>query len=55
MKVIVAGPGAFGIKHLDGIKKIDDIEVVSLVGRLPDKTKKVAEKYGVPHTTTDLA
>lgn len=55
MKVIVAGPGAFGIKHLDGIQKIDDIEVVSLVGRLPDKTKAVAEKYSIPHTTTDLA
>jgi 2-hydroxy-4-carboxymuconate semialdehyde hemiacetal dehydrogenase len=55
MKVIVAGPGAFGMKHLDGIKNIDNIEVVSLVGRLPDKTQKVAEKYGIAHTTTDLA
>ena len=55
MKVIVAGPGAFGIKHLDGIKNIANIEVVSLVGRLPDKTKKVASTYGIAHTTTDLA
>ena len=55
MKVIVAGPGAFGIKHLDGIQNIDDVEVVSLVGRLPDKTKKVASTYGIAHTTTDLA
>jgi 2-hydroxy-4-carboxymuconate semialdehyde hemiacetal dehydrogenase len=55
MKVIVAGPGAFGMKHLDGIQNIDDIEVVSLVGRLPDKTKKVAATYGIEHTTTDLS
>lgn len=55
MKVIVAGPGAFGIKHLEGIKNIDNIDVVSLVGRLPDKTKKVASTYGIAHTTTDLA
>lgn len=55
MKVIVAGPGAFGIKHLEGIKNIDKIDVVSLVGRLPDKTKKVASTYGIAHTTTDLA
>lgn len=54
MKVIIAGPGAFGTKHLDGIKNIDDIEVVSLVGRRPDATQKVADKYGIAHTTTEL-
>ena len=33
IKVALAGAGAFGIKHLDGIKNIDGVEVVSLVGR----------------------
>lgn len=37
MKVLVSGPGAFGIKHLDGIKIIDGVEVVSLVGRTLEK------------------
>jgi len=55
MKVILAGPGAFGIKHLDGIRNIDGIEVVSLVGRTLEKTQAVADKYGVGHATTDLA
>ena len=55
MKVILAGPGAFGIKHLDGIRNIDGIEVVSLVGRTLDKTQEVADRYGVGHATTDLA
>ncbi len=55
MKVILAGPGAFGIKHLDGIRNIDGIEVVSLVGRTQEKTQAVADKYGVGHATTDLA
>ena len=55
MKVILAGPGAFGIKHLDGIRNIDDVEVVSLVGRTLDKTQEVADEYGIPHVTTDLA
>ena len=55
MKVILAGPGAFGIKHLDGIRNIDDVEVVSLVGRTLDKTQAVADEYGIPHVTTDLA
>jgi len=55
MKVILAGPGAFGIKHLDAIAKIDGVEVVSLVGRTLDKTRAVADKYGIGHVTTDLA
>ena len=55
IKVALAGAGAFGIKHLDGIKKIDGVEVVSLVGRELEKTKEVATKYGIGHVTTDLA
>ncbi|QDL38084.1 Gfo/Idh/MocA family oxidoreductase [Rhodoferax sediminis] len=55
LKVALAGAGAFGIKHLDGIKNIDGVEVVSLVGRELDKTREVAAKYGIGHVTTDLA
>ncbi|WP_188054127.1 Gfo/Idh/MocA family oxidoreductase [Sphingosinithalassobacter sp. CS137] len=55
MKLILAGAGAFGEKHLDGLRKIDGVEVVSLVGRTLEATQKVADKYGVPHVTTDLA
>jgi 2-hydroxy-4-carboxymuconate semialdehyde hemiacetal dehydrogenase len=55
IKVALAGAGAFGIKHLDGIKNIEGIEVVSLVGRELDKTREVANKYGIGHVTTDLA
>ena len=54
IKVALAGAGAFGIKHLDGIKLIDGVEVVSLIGREFDKTKEVADKYGIAHVTTDL-
>jgi 2-hydroxy-4-carboxymuconate semialdehyde hemiacetal dehydrogenase len=55
IKVALAGAGAFGIKHLDGIKNIDGVEVVSLVSRELDATKQVAAKYGIPHVSTDLA
>ena len=55
LKVALAGAGAFGIKHLDGIKNIDGVEVVSLVSRDLGKTKEVAAKYGIGHVTTDLA
>ena len=55
MKAILAGAGAFGIKHLDGIKNIDDVEVVGLVGRILEPTHEVAQKYGIEHAFTDLA
>jgi len=55
IRVALAGAGAFGIKHLDGLTNIDDVEVVSLVGRTLDKTKAVADDYGIDHVTTDLA
>ena len=55
IKVALAGAGAFGIKHLDAIKLIDGVEVVSLVSRELGKTQEVADKYGIKHVTTDLA
>ncbi len=55
IKVALAGAGAFGIKHLDGIQNIDGVEVVSLVSRELAKTREVAAKYGIGHVTTDLA
>ena len=55
IKVALAGAGAFGIKHLDAIKLIDGVEVVSLVSRELEKTRETAAKYGIGHVTTDLA
>jgi 2-hydroxy-4-carboxymuconate semialdehyde hemiacetal dehydrogenase len=55
IKVALAGAGAFGIKHLDGIKLIDGVEVVSLVSRDLEKTREVASKYGIGHVSTNLA
>ncbi len=55
IKVALAGAGAFGIKHLDGIRNIPGVEVISLVGRELDKTREVAAKYGVGHVTTELS
>jgi len=55
IKVALAGAGAFGIKHLDAIRLIDGVEVVSLVSRELEKTREVAAKYGIGHVATDLA
>jgi len=51
----LAGAGAFGEKHLDGLKNIDGVEVVSLVGRRLEPTQAIAAKYGIGHACTDLA
>jgi len=54
MKICVAGQGAFGQKHLDALKRISDVEVVSLIGGNPAGTEEVAKKYGIPHWGQDL-
>ena len=54
MKLALAGAGAFGEKHLDGLDKIDGVEVVALVGRTLEKTKEIADRRGIATATTDL-
>ena len=55
MKICVAGQGAFGQKHLDALKRISDVQVVSLIGGNPAGTEEVARKYGILHWGKDLA
>jgi 2-hydroxy-4-carboxymuconate semialdehyde hemiacetal dehydrogenase len=54
IKVALVGAGAFGIKHLDAIKLIPDVEVVSLVSPELEKTRQVAIRYGIGHVATEL-
>ena len=53
MKIALAGPGAFGIKHLEAIEKITGVEVASIVGHKLESTAEVAQKFNVPHYTTN--
>ncbi len=55
VKIVVAGQGAFGIKHLEALQKIPDVQVVSLSGGNQQQTEEVAKKFGIPHWTGDLA
>jgi 2-hydroxy-4-carboxymuconate semialdehyde hemiacetal dehydrogenase len=55
IKVALAGAGAFGVKHLDAMRQIPGIEVVSVVGRELAKTREVAGKYRIGHVTTELS
>ena len=54
MRIALAGAGAFGIKHLDGLAGIDGITVTSVVSRRLEQAEEVARKYGVEQASTDL-
>jgi 2-hydroxy-4-carboxymuconate semialdehyde hemiacetal dehydrogenase len=53
MKICLAGQGAFGVKHLEAVRNIVGVEVVTLAGGSPDSTREVAEKFGIPHWSTN--
>lgn len=55
MRIALAGAGAFGEKHLDGLKSIGGVTVTSVISRRLDQAREVAAKYGAAHATTDLA
>jgi len=54
MKICMVGNGAFAKKHLDALKRINGVEVTTIVGRTPSTTEEVAKQYGIPHWTTNL-
>lgn len=54
VRIALAGPGAFGIKHLDGLKNIEGVEITSIVGRELGKAREVADKYGARHVSASL-
>jgi len=55
IRIALAGAGAFGEKHLDGLKNIADVEIVSIISRTAEQAAAVAEKYGAKHSSTELA
>jgi 2-hydroxy-4-carboxymuconate semialdehyde hemiacetal dehydrogenase len=55
MRICVAGQGAFGIKHLEALRNIPGVEVVTLAGGSPGSTAEVAQKFNIPHWSLDLA
>ena len=55
IRIALAGAGAFGEKHLDGLKNIDGVEVVSIISRTGEQAAAVAAKYGAKHSSTELS
>ncbi len=54
MRIALAGAGAFGEKHLDGLKLIEGVEIVSIISRTAEQAAAVAAKYGAKHSSTEL-
>ncbi len=54
MRVALAGAGAFGIKHLDALERIDGVEIAAVVSRRLEQAQEVADQYGAPLATTEL-
>ena len=54
MRIALAGAGAFGEKHLDGLKNIDGVEIVSIISRRAEQAAEVAAKSGARHSGTEL-
>jgi 2-hydroxy-4-carboxymuconate semialdehyde hemiacetal dehydrogenase len=54
MRIALAGAGAFGEKHLDGLKLIDGVDVTSVISRRAEQAAEVAAKYGAKHSGTEL-
>ncbi len=55
MKVCLAGHGAFGIKHLEAMGRIPNVEVISLAGSNVEAAREVAQRWKIPHWTANLA
>ena len=54
VRIALVGTGAFGIKHLDGLKNIANAEVTYIVGSSRDKAQVIADQYGVANATGSL-
>ena len=54
INIVLAGPGAFGRKHLEGLRNIDGAQVSAIVDPDLEVARKVAGEYGVPNAVDDL-
>jgi len=56
MRICVAGAyGAFGLKHLDALAEIQNVEVTSVMGPTRAKIDALASERGIGHAATDLS
>jgi 2-hydroxy-4-carboxymuconate semialdehyde hemiacetal dehydrogenase len=54
MKICLAGTGAMGVIHMKALKKIEDVDVVSINSRTAESGKAFAAEWKIPHSSTNL-
>ena len=54
MRICLAGTGAMGVIHMKALKKIPNVEVVSVNSRTEESGKAFAAEWGIPHSSTSL-
>ncbi|WP_144096769.1 Gfo/Idh/MocA family oxidoreductase [Croceicoccus sediminis] len=53
MRIALVGAGAFGEKHLAGLKNVPDAEVVTVVSASEAESRKLADQFGVADVSDD--
>jgi len=54
VRIALAGPGAFGLRHLEALMRIPEAEAVLIVGPDEAATRTAAERFAVPAWRLDL-
>ena len=54
MRIALVGAGAFGIRHLAGLRDIGGVEVASIVDSNVETARAVADRYGARHADERL-
>ena len=55
IRIALVGAGAFGEKHLVGLKNIPDAEVVTVVSASKEESRKLAEPHGITEVSDNYA
>jgi 2-hydroxy-4-carboxymuconate semialdehyde hemiacetal dehydrogenase len=55
MQVVLAGEGAIARKHVAALRRIDEVELVGIVGGNPADTAAFSDEHDIPHHTLDLS
>ena len=54
MKICLAGEGAQGFTHIEALRKIEGVEVVTLAGGIGADAEAFAHKWEIPHWSLSL-
>ena len=54
IRAAIAGAGAFGTKHAEGLRAVDGVDVVAIVDPDPDRARAFATEHGIGRSCTEL-